>query len=113
FGRDHPRDGERRQQLAPVCDALDFEPDHGELVDDRRKRRVGVEVLLEPGGGEFHHFVDLSFIPLPGSISRYRRREWPSGLSIDPGWIIVRRTTGNDQLLNPPARVGKSSGRKP
>jgi hypothetical protein len=26
-------------------------------------------VLLEPGVGEFHHFVDLSSIPLPGSIA--------------------------------------------
>ena len=51
-------------------DALDLEPDHGELVDDRVERLLGVEVLLEPGEGEFH-------------------------------------------ALNPPASVGKSSGRKP
>src|SRR6516225_968123 len=65
FGRYHPRDGERRQHLAPVRDALDFEPDHGELVDDRRKRRVGVEVLLEPSEGELHHCADSGAIVSP------------------------------------------------
>ena len=64
------RDRERCEQLAPVRHALDLEPDHGELVDDRGERLLGVEVLLEPGEGEFH-------------------------------------------ALNPPASVGKSSGRKP
>ena len=49
---------------------LDLEPDHGELVDELVERLVGVEMLLEPGEGEFHQ-------------------------------------------LNPPASVGKSSGRKP
>ena len=33
---------------------LDLEPDHGELVDDLVERRVGVEMLLQPGQGEFH-----------------------------------------------------------
>src|SRR5262249_62166198 len=65
FGRDHPRDGEWRQELAPVRDALDFEPDHGELVDDRRKRRVGVKVLLEPSEGELHHCADSGAIASP------------------------------------------------
>ena len=53
-----------------VLDAFDLEPDHGELVDDRGERLVGVEMLFQPGQGEFHE-------------------------------------------LNPPASVGKSSGRKP
>ena len=70
LGGRHPSDDERRQHLAAVGDALDLEPDHGELVDDRRQRRVGVEMLLEPGEGELH-------------------------------------------VLSPPAKVGKSSGRKP
>ena len=70
LGRDHARDGERRQRLALVVDVLDLEPDHGELVDELVERLVGVEMLLEPGEGEFHQ-------------------------------------------LNPPASVGKSSGRKP
>ena len=54
LGRDHARDGERREHLALVGDALDLEPDHGELVDDLVERLVGVEMLLEPGEGEFH-----------------------------------------------------------
>ena len=53
-----------------VLDVLDLEPDHGELVDDHAERFVGVEMLFQPGQGEFH-------------------------------------------VLNPPASVGKSSGRKP
>jgi hypothetical protein len=47
-------DGEGRERLCLILDPLHFEPDHGELVDDRVERGVGVEVLLEPGEGEFH-----------------------------------------------------------
>ncbi len=54
LGRDDARDGERRQRLAAVDDVLDLEADHGELVDDRVERLVGVEMLLEPGESEFH-----------------------------------------------------------
>ena len=58
------------EQRRLVLDALDLEPDHGELVDDCGQRLVGVEMLFQPGQREFHE-------------------------------------------LNPPASVGKSSGRKP
>ncbi len=71
---DDARDDERREQFRLVLDALDLEPDHGELVGDLAERVIGVEMLLEPGEGEFHH---------------------------------------GDYGLNPPASVGKSSGRKP
>ena len=51
LGRDHARDGERRQRLALVGDVLDLEADHGELVDELVERCVGVEMLLQPGRG--------------------------------------------------------------
>ena len=54
LGRDHARDGERRQQLALVLEVLDLEPDHSELIGERLDRGVGVEMLLEPRQGEFH-----------------------------------------------------------
>src|SRR5262249_10719568 len=54
FGGYHARDGERREQLSAIRHALDFEPDHGELLDDRLERRVSLEMLLEPRQGEFH-----------------------------------------------------------
>ncbi len=54
LGRDHARDRERREQLGLVVDALDLEPDHGELVGERGDGCVGVEMLFEPGEGEFH-----------------------------------------------------------
>ncbi len=41
--------------LRLVVDALDLEPDHGELVGKLGERPVGVEMLLEPGQREFHH----------------------------------------------------------
>ena len=63
-------DDEGLEQRRLVLDVLDLEPDHGELVDDLAQRLDGVEMLLQPGQGEFHE-------------------------------------------LNPPASVGKSSGRKP
>ena len=71
LGGDHTCDGKRGEHLAAIDHSLDFEPDHRELVDDRGERSIGIEMLLEPSQGEFHH------------------------------------------PLNPPARVGKSSGRKP
>ena len=46
---DDARDDERRQQLGLVLDALDLEPDHGELVGELAERMIGVEMLLEPG----------------------------------------------------------------
>ena len=52
--RDHAGDRESRELLRLVLDALDLEPDHGETVDDRVERSIGVEMLFEPGDGEFH-----------------------------------------------------------
>jgi len=54
LGGNHPRDGERRKLLRLVLDALDLEPDHGELVGELFKGLVGVEMFLQPGEGEFH-----------------------------------------------------------
>ncbi len=54
-GIDDLGDDERREELGLVLDALDFEPDHGELVGDLAERPIGVEMLFEPGEREFHH----------------------------------------------------------
>ena len=51
LGLDHARDDVGRELLALVLDVLDLEPDHRELVDDLIERRIGVEMLLEPGRG--------------------------------------------------------------
>ena len=37
-----------------VVDALDLQPHGGELVGQRLYGRVGIEMVLEPGEGEFH-----------------------------------------------------------
>jgi hypothetical protein len=54
LGRNHPRNGERRERFCLVLDVLDLEPDHGELFRELVDRLVGVEMLLQPGEGEFH-----------------------------------------------------------
>ncbi|MGY4300627.1 hypothetical protein ACVWXN_008722 [Bradyrhizobium sp. i1.4.4] len=54
LGRDHLRDGERLQRLRLVLDVLDLEPDHSELVGELFQGLVGVEMILQPGEGEFH-----------------------------------------------------------
>src|SRR4029079_16388926 len=54
LGRDHTRDGEGRERLCLVVELLDLKADHGELVGDLRGGRAGVEMLLQPGEGEFH-----------------------------------------------------------
>ena len=59
LGRDHVRDGEGRERLPLVLDGLHFEADHGELVDELVQRRVGVEMLFQPGEGEFHRMYRL------------------------------------------------------
>ena len=59
LGGDHARDDEGRERLAVVVDGLDLKADHGQLVDDRLERRVGVEMLLQPGEGEFHRVAPL------------------------------------------------------
>ena len=51
LGRDHARDGERREHLAPCPDALDLEPDHGELVGDLVRRVWCRDARLQPGRG--------------------------------------------------------------
>ena len=55
LGVDHARDDERRKLFALVLDALHLEADHGQLVGDLGKRPIGVEMLVEPGEGKFHH----------------------------------------------------------
>ena len=53
-GLDDIADHETLQGLGRVGDTFDLEPKHGEPVAQLRERRRGVEVLLEPGQGEFH-----------------------------------------------------------
>ena len=57
FRRDHRSDHERLEQICLVLDVLDLKPDHGEPVHDLGKRGVSVEMLPQPGQGEFHAAV--------------------------------------------------------
>ncbi len=43
-----------------VLDALDFESDAGEGLDDFRQRGVGVEMVLQPGESEFQASAPFS-----------------------------------------------------
>ena len=49
LGRDHARDGERRQRLRLVVDVLDLEPDHGQAIGELVERLVGLEMIFQPG----------------------------------------------------------------
>ena len=51
---DHPRDDEALIFGARVLDALDLETDARQRLDDLGQRGRRVEVILEPGEGEFH-----------------------------------------------------------
>src|SRR5690606_24659517 len=54
LGGDHARDDEGRKLLGLVLQMFDLKPDHGELVGELFDRLVGVEMLFQPGEGEFH-----------------------------------------------------------
>jgi tRNA-binding EMAP/Myf-like protein len=51
---DHRGDGEIAQLRRRIGDAFDLKADLRQRLGDRRQRGVGVEMVLEPGEGEFH-----------------------------------------------------------
>ncbi|GJE72844.1 hypothetical protein CHKEEEPN_4405 [Methylorubrum podarium] len=54
LGGDHPRDDVGTKRGGLVLDAFDFEADPRQRFRDRVEGCLGVEVVLEPGEGEFH-----------------------------------------------------------
>ena len=60
LGRDHPRDHVGAKRGGLVLDAFDLETDPRQRLTDRVERSLGVEVILEPGEGEFHRVRCLS-----------------------------------------------------
>src|SRR5262245_55333765 len=60
-----------------VVDLLDLEPQHGELLADLRRRRRGVEMLLQPGEGELHRTCPPPFFPSPcAAWGRWPKAGW-------------------------------------
>ena len=57
FGLDDARDDEAVVFGARVLDAFDLEADAGQRIDDLGERGRRVEMVLEPGEGEFHRMV--------------------------------------------------------
>ena len=57
LGLEHVTDGEGREALGGVRDALDLEAEIGQGERDLVERGVGFEMLFEPGKGEFHAVV--------------------------------------------------------
>ena len=55
-GLDHMRDHEVFQLFGGIVEAFNLKADARQGLDDLVERRVGVEVVLEPGEGEFHVF---------------------------------------------------------
>ena len=68
LGGDHACDGERRKRLGLVLNVLHLKPDHGELVGELFERLVSVEMVLQPGEGEFHGALAASAIAIVSSI---------------------------------------------
>ena len=50
----HARHREGCERLRLVLDGFDLEADTDQPTDDRVKRRIGLEIILEPGEREFH-----------------------------------------------------------
>ena len=53
-GVDHPRGDEAARFGGGIFDAFDFEADAGKGFDDLGEGRRGVEMVFQPGEGEFH-----------------------------------------------------------
>ena len=70
----HIAEGKVGQLRRRVLDAFNFEAEVGQGIGDLINRRRGVEMVLEPGEGEFH----LSF------LAKYRRRTAQSNI-----WTIL------------------------
>ncbi len=56
-GLDDAGDAECRQCGTAILHAFELQPDHGQRVGDAVERRVGVEVVAQPGEGEFHRLT--------------------------------------------------------
>ena len=54
LGRDDARDDKAGERGGAVLDALDIVAEHDEPLGDLRRRRLGVEMRLEPGQRGFH-----------------------------------------------------------
>ena len=72
LGRDHARDRERRQQLAVSSTLSTSSPIMVSLSTMRGERRIRVEMLLEPGEGEFHRRTFSSPLASTSPSSRSR-----------------------------------------
>ena len=60
----HARHGEGAERLCLVLDGFDLEADTDQSTDDLVERRVGLEIILEPGEREFHEQDSFSHISL-------------------------------------------------
>ncbi len=58
-GRNHMADDEGRETLRAVLDAFDLEAERGQALHDVVERAIGIEMVLEPGEGEFHRAPPL------------------------------------------------------
>ncbi len=74
LGRDHPGDAEGREIPGQVLDALDLEADHGQPLGDAVDGGDGVEVLFQPGQGEFH--VSAPSVVRAAAMASRRARTW-------------------------------------
>ena len=107
LGRDHARDRERRQGRRLVGDALDLEPDHGQAIDQRGERRVGREMLLEPGQREFHRTPPPRHSPLPARGERSARVSAPGeGRHRTPEHLTLCKAS---PLPDPPPHAGEGA----
>ena len=57
FGLDDARDDEAGVFGAGIFDALDLEADARQRLDDFGERRLRIEMVFEPGEGEFHEAI--------------------------------------------------------
>ena len=111
----HLGQGETGQRLGRVHDLFDLQPEIGQRLGDFVNRGCGVEVLFEPGEGEFHRIVprhtSVGACLADRSAREKRRARHPGQANRDKGperrdfTILAQKTEGREIMGRRRVRV--------
>ena len=89
LGLDHGSDDEAVVFARRVLDQLNLEADAGQRIDDLGQRSRGVEVVEQPGEGEFHRIANWESGAAPCGRGLFPRMA-PAGTAPAPSEVAIR-----------------------